>query len=251
MDIFLTGHNGFIGKHLHRKLLLYNHRVFTGLEQLYIRPYDVVIHLAAVTHIRPEFDPKIFESNIVLSSKVMATPYRTIYASSCSAAHLTNPYAYTKRYTEWLGENHPNALGFRFFNVYGPGNNKGIVWALDQKKDGDTMVIRGPELIRDYVYVDDVVSEIVINLKGYIVKNEDRPTLSIGAIKNIGLHDLGTGKGTTTLELVEEYQRITKKKFQLLFEEAGENEPKEMVSKRIIPHTRLTAGLTKHLRHHG
>lgn len=246
MDIFLTGHTGFIGAHLYRKLLSLGHKVYTKLEHLDLRPYDAVVHLAAVTHIRPDFDPKLFQSNIVLAQKVLTTPYRTIYASSCSAAHLTNPYAYTKRYAEWLGGLHPNALGLRFFNVYGPGNNKGIVWMLGQKKSGDHLVIRGPELVRDYVYVDDVVGEIISNLKSYHIKQTDTtPSLSVGMSRNVGVVDVGTGRGVKTIELVEMYQQITGKTFSIETQPAGENEPQEMVSSRSIPHIRLEQGLKK------
>ena len=243
MDIFLTGQNGFIGSHLKRALLGAGHNVYSGLEQLYLRPYDVVIHLAAVTHIGQEFDPKLFETNINFTQKVMSTPYRTLYASSCSAAHLTNPYSYTKRYAEWLGGNHHNALGFRFFNVYGPGNNKGILWYLNKQKDGADVIIRGPETIRDYIYIDDVVEYIMANIKGYIPS--DQLTISTSMKKNNGIRDVGTGRPTSTIELVELYQRISGKRFNIKIEARGGNEPLEMVSSFSVPHIPLTYGIKK------
>jgi len=91
----------------------------------------------------------------------MSIPTRIIYASSTSAEELTNPYAYTKRYAEYLGEK-ANATGLRFFNVYGEGNNKGIVRkALHCAKTGERMIVQGGYQVRDFIYIDDVVQTIV------------------------------------------------------------------------------------------
>jgi len=226
MKIFLTGSEGFIGSHLLPKLLSLGHKVVTDFKYFQSCHFDAIIHLSAVTNISKEFMPQMFEKNIVLTKEIFNKPCRIIYASSCSAEHLTNPYAYTKRYAEYLGSNHPNALGLRFFNVYGPGNNKGIVKFLMDQPDGAEINIRGPELVRDYISVFCVVEEIIKSLT-----------------YNPGVYDVGTTTGVKTIDVVNTYMNISGKKFAINFSEAEDNEPLEMISSRRVTNIELYDGL--------
>lgn len=230
MKIFVLGAFGFIGNHLCAKLHQLAHDVITEMRYWSDR-HDVIINLAAVTHTRNEFDAKMIESNIILMNEVFKRPERIIYASSCSAKYFTNPYAMTKMWAEYLGNKHGNSLGLRFHNVYGPGNNKGIVWFLENEPDGANINIRGPELVRDYIHVDDVVDSIVSHLDG---------------IRFTGVVDIGTGLPTETMGLVNIYQRVSGKSFNITVREAGDNEPKEMVSNFAVPGAMdLQTGLLK------
>ncbi|MDR3551210.1 MAG: SDR family oxidoreductase [Candidatus Babeliales bacterium] len=162
--IFLTGSKGFIGSHLLPKLIELGYNV-TCAEHNEVPDYrdyfNYIIHLAAVTTTSDSFIPELFESNIIYAKQIMDVPTRIIYASSTSAAELSNPYAYTKRYIEHLGSTR-NSTGLRFFNVYGPGNNKGIVKkAIECLKTGQKMQICGGEQIRDFIYIDDVCKSII------------------------------------------------------------------------------------------
>lgn len=263
MKIFLLGHKGFIGSNLLPKLQKLNHEVITDMRYFNDR-YDIIINLAAVTHIRNEFDAKMIESNIILANEVFKRPERILYASSCSAAHFTNPYAGTKLWNEYLGNKHGNALGFRFHNVYGQGNNKGIVWYLMQQPDGAKINIRGPELVRDYIFVENVCDEIIRQMKPIKIIRQMKPIKIIsrgcrdgrcapmpGRItnpvfeKNIGVIDVGTGIGTQTMDVVNLFMKISGKRFNISVTEAGANEPEEMVSNNIIPHISLKDGLAK------
>jgi nucleoside-diphosphate-sugar epimerase len=177
------------------------HDVETNIRYLHSERHDLVIHLAAVTHIRLEFDHKLIESNILLTNEIFKTPTRVLYASSCSAAFLTNPYAYTKIWSEYCGLRHGNSLGLRFHNVYGAMNGKGIIWYLLQQPNGANLTIRGMELIRDYIYVEDVVDEIIKQMNPVKILSEEKESgrmVNPTVTKNVGVIDVGTGIGTST-----------------------------------------------------
>ncbi len=246
--IFVTGSKGFVAKNLIPKLEKLGHSVFT--DQLYMNAlgwkFDCIIHLAAVTHIHNIFDPKLIEANFILTNEIFKREERIIYASSCSAAHFTNPYAMSKQWAEYLGKKHGNALGLRFFNVYGPNNNKGIVKFLTEQPDGAKITIRGPELVRDYIHVDDVVKYIIDNLGDKIKKVCSGYKCISVPIRNIGLREVGTGVGCETMELVNVYQRLSGKTFNISVDEAGSNEPPSMVAKTPVENfITLEQGLTK------
>ena len=229
MRIFLLGHRGFIGGSLLSRLESFGHVVIHDMKYLDDK-YDCVINMAAVTHIKNEFDPKLIESNIILMNDVFKKTEKIIYASSCSAAHFTNPYAWSKMWAEHLGAKHGNALGLRFHNVFGPGNNKGIVWWLTQQPDGAEITIRGASVIRDYIYVDCVVDEIISHL---------------GGLRYTGVLDVGTGVGTKTIDVVKLYMKLSGKIFVIDGVPHNSTEPMEMVSNNVVSHISLEQGLLK------
>src|SRR6185437_5697730 len=107
--IFLTGSQGFIGRHLLPKLVELGYDVYCGgWNELPQNDFDYIIHLAAVTTTTQTFLPEMYDSNIVYAHKIMQYPCRILYASSTSAAENTNPYAATKMYLEYLGAKHNN-----------------------------------------------------------------------------------------------------------------------------------------------
>lgn len=189
--IFLTGSKGFIGKHLLKALTDYD--VYCGgYNELPPTLPDYIIHLAATTTTTDSFLPELYENNIVYAKRIMSIPTRIIYASSTSAAELTNPYAYTKRYIEHLGAS-VNSVGLRFHNCYGSDNNKGIIKkALEATEQFD---VYGGANIRDFIYIDDVVKAIIDNLDSH---------------KKV--IDIGIGNGMTIFKALETIQTITGKK---------------------------------------
>lgn len=228
MTVFLLGANGFIGRHLYKRLSE-DHTVVTDMRYFDER-FDVIINLAAVTHTFNIFDPQLIESNIILADRIFKRPERIIYASSCSAAHFTNPYAMSKQYCEYRGQRHGNAIGLRIFNCYGPGNQKGVVKFLMDKKDGDMITVRGPELVRDYIHVDDVVDSIQSALYW------SSPSKVV---------EVGTGIPTQTMDLVNTFMKVTGRSFDISIVEAGDHEPKEMVAKEKSFCIGLEEGLSK------
>lgn len=225
---FLTGEKGFIGSHLNNKLHQLGHEVVSDMRYLHTRKYDAVIHLAAKTSISCDFDAELIESNINLTREIFKVNTRIVFGSSCSAAHLTNPYAYTKRYGEHLCSIHGDAVALRFHNIYGPGAERGIVWWLQQKSDGDKITVRGDQQVRDYIGVFCVVDEI-INSLSY------RP----------GIYDVGTGIGVETIDVVNTYMKVYGVIFDIDVCDPGGNEPFKMVSNRRVSEIDLLTGLTK------
>jgi nucleoside-diphosphate-sugar epimerase len=189
-SIFLTGASGFIGSHL--LPLLSEYDVTCGRrDELPETTPDYVIHLAGTTTTSESFFPELFDNNIVYARRIMDIPTRIIYASSTSAAELSNPYAYTKRYLEHLGTTR-NATGLRFFNVYGDANNKGIVHkALHCAKTGERMILQGGYQVRDFIHVSDVCRAIVASLDS-----------------SEKLIEVGTGIGRTINEALRTIQEI-------------------------------------------
>lgn len=237
MTIFLTGMRGYIAPHLKIALEHLGYEVMTDDVTLLTKHrFDYVIHLAATTSISTDFNPDIFTNNIIYAQRVLSTPYRTIYASSTSAYELINPYAYTKRYNEYLGELHGNALGFRLFNVYGHGNNKGIIkQAIECCYEGKPLRLPGGGRLRDFIYIDDVVKLIIANLD-----NKDK------------LIDIGTGIGTRIIEAVRLVGQIMGKEIRVVDTEAPNSEQEISVANRAanvqwrsVNGAGLKEGLTK------
>jgi nucleoside-diphosphate-sugar epimerase len=196
--IFLTGSKGFIGSHLLPILEQLGYRVICGARnQTPPIPVEYIVHLAGTTTTSDSFIPELFDNNIVYAQRIMACNARIIYATSTSAAELSNPYAYTKRYIEYLGDKHGNATGLRFFNVYGSGNNKGIVKrALECAKTGEKLDLYGGDNIRDFIYIDNAVTAIInaLDSKEKII-------------------EVGTGDGMTVFEAITYIQFKTKSYF--------------------------------------
>lgn len=244
-DIFLTGHTGFLGSHLLPRLHELGYSVETNLRYLHSKKWDRIVHLAAVTHIRPEFDPALIEANIILTKEIFKSSARVLYASSCSAAYNSNPYAQTKMYAEHLGRIHGNALGFRFHNVYGPNNNKGIVKYLFDQRNGAKITVRGPDLLRDYVYYSEIIDEILFYIKYDMLATTVLSTNTTFISERCGVVDIGTGIATSTMDLVNLYQKLSGKIFDISVSDAGANEPACMVSNRNCCIISLEQGLKK------
>lgn len=250
--IFLTGHKGFIGSHLYPKLIEQGYEVETDMRYLFTKKYDCLIHLAAKNNIKNEFDADLIESNIILTREIFKVNCRILYGSSCVAAYPLNPYAYSKLYAEHLGAIHGNALGLRFHNCYGMGNRKGIIYWLMQQENNAKITIR--EGIRDYVHVTDVVNEIIKNIPNYkeVMTNVNqcrgkncRPIMRPKLIHNKGVIDVGTGVGTSNLDLVSLFTKLSGKKFEIETIPTDPSEPLSMISNNVVPHMSLEDGLEK------
>lgn len=272
--IFLTGSNGFVGKHLLRRLIEMGYHVETDMRYLHTRKYDCVIHLAAKTDISCEFNSDLIESNIILTREIFKVNSRIIFGSSCSSEFLTNPYSYTKRYGEHLCQLHGNAVALRFFNIYGYGAGRGIVKFLMDQPNNAKITLRGIDQIRDYVHCDDVVDSIIssinphpilIDMKELRVASDKaalitEKLLDYAMEKNISFVDVnppmelisrskiievGSGVGTSTMDLCNLYMKLSGKTFDISVIDPHPSEPPEMVAKYPTLCISLEEGLRK------
>lgn len=250
MKIYILGHKGFVASHLIPKLLERGHVVKTDSLLHWGETFDVVINLAAKTHLQNIFDPKLIEANYILAHKVLQRSERVISISSCSARHPeSSPYAMSKAWMEYLSLQHHNSLVLRLFNVYGKGASRGIVWWLLQQPDGAKITVRGIDLVRDYITIKDCVDFIIDHAipptkKIYPFNDITQPRRDV---KNIGIIDVGTKIGTSTMDLINLFQKVSGRTFDISVAEPDKNDPVEMVAwnSKIKNPTSLEEGLKK------
>lgn len=248
--IYLLGHRGFIGSALLAKLQAKGHIVKTDPILHWGETFDVVINAAAKTHLQNVFDAKMIESNYILPQRVFQRSERIISLSSCSARYPeTSPYAMSKVWMEHLSFQHDNSLTLRIFNVYGNGASRGIVKYLMEQPDGAKIIVRGPDLIRDYITLQDTIDFIIgyalpSTKKVYPFNNKNMPLVNSA---NKGLIDVGTKVGTSTMDLINLFQKISGKTFDISVVDPDKSDPAEMVAwnSKIEKFTSLEEGLKK------
>ncbi|NMC03614.1 MAG: SDR family NAD(P)-dependent oxidoreductase [Candidatus Lokiarchaeota archaeon] len=155
---------------------------------------DIVSHQAAVLNMFAGIDDKITELDVnvtgtinVLNAALKAGVKKLVYASSCGMygqseylpqdeKHPKNP-AWPYGITKYAGELYCQlytrlhglpTVSLRYSEVYGPGEWYGRVMTLFIKRvlEGKAPVIfSGGKLLRDYVYIDDVVEANMLATK--------------------------------------------------------------------------------------
>tara|TARA_B110000503_G_scaffold12801_1_gene17443 strand:- start:34672 stop:35487 length:816 start_codon:yes stop_codon:yes gene_type:complete len=218
MRILVTGHKGFIGSNLALYLQSQGHEV-EGWE--YIKnsipdpsSYDWVIHLGAITSTTFTDVDQIIEQNLEYSLRLLqacdmlGTNFQ--YASSASVYGTTDhftencplfpqsPYAWSKYLFDRFVTQHANDFsvlvqGFRYFNVYGQGeDHKGeqaspyTKFIRQAKEDGVIELFEGSkDYKRDFVCVEDVckVHEKMLT------------------VDQAGIFNVGTGTATSFQEI--------------------------------------------------
>lgn len=186
----LTGHKGFIGSLLFKKIEAVGLDVRDGLNLLTCElpdNIDLIYHLAAQSDVVNSWaDPLHDLDNIRISAR-LAHHYpkvKIVYANSCASVEPKSPYGFSKGASaEYLKRFHGNVVNCVFPNVFGP-NSRSVV---DKFKGQDKVFIYGTgEQTRDYVHVDDIV-------EGLIKAKDWKP----------GTYFMGSGKSTSVLELAE------------------------------------------------
>lgn len=215
----ITGHAGFVGSRLYKKLpnaLVMDSKEAANLLYAPLPPnVDTIFHLAAHKSVEESLQvPGLYLENLsILMRLVHAYPdAKIIHASSCAGDWpVASPYGFFKfAASKYLEAFHINYVDLIFPNIYGGQQKQNSV--VDIFKEKSEFVVDDPTIIRDYVHVDDIVDGLL--------KAQNWPT---------GRYSLGSGIGTTTLELAE----ATGKPFTIGSPRSGGREPQES----IVPNT--------------
>jgi UDP-glucuronate 4-epimerase len=200
---------------------------------------DVVIHLAAYAGVRHSLDhPSLYiDGNIGKTQKLidhitqmgwpnwefgLSTPVpgrtpKVVYAStSCVMAgnalpwkedvpvgHQLNPYGYSKRVNEcqFMMSPIPNAIGLRFFTVYGPWGRPDMALFTFVRNilSGEPIkAFNHGNMIRDFTYVDDIVDGIML------VLNPD--------VKGKQIFNIGRGRQVNLMDFISRIEECVGKK---------------------------------------
>lgn len=200
--ILITGHRGFIGSKLSRKVdsfmgidLQEGYDLLTcPLATNVLRPLgaytvddpvNVVYHLAAQTSVEASWhDPVHDQKNLLITARIAHNfpKAKIVYANSCASLNPKSPYGFSKKVCgDYLKLFHGNVVNCVFPNIYGPGSKS----VVDIFKEDEQITIYGDgKAVRDYVHVDDIV-------EGLLKAKDWSP----------GEYHMGSEKGTTVMEL--------------------------------------------------
>lgn len=221
MTILLTGHKGFIGSNLVKKLE--KHKIIgvdlkdgnNILDSNYINTlfefyhFDAVIHLAAIPGVgySIEHSEEVLHNNIIgfdvlAKAAIKHNVKHFIYASSSSVygddGTQKSPYAVSKATNELQAAMYSNLSpmkfsGLRFFTVYGEGIREDLAISkfIKAMKANEPIYVYGDGTqSRDFTYVDDIT--VAINL----ILESDKEW------KN-EVFDIGYGSSTSVNELID------------------------------------------------
>ena len=206
MKALLTGHKGFIGSNLLKKLKKLGHYAYClerdGIYEEYnletiIKQCDIIFHVGAISDTTLQDANEMLYYNYTLSKRIfdLARKYNVKVVYSSSAANYgggdgipNNIYGWSKLLAEDYGlKACERFVALRYFNVYGPGEeHKGKMASVAYQawKAGEFKLFPG-DIKRDFVYIDDVVDA-----------NIHAATLERG------LFDVGSGNAETFESLV-------------------------------------------------
>lgn len=231
MTILLTGHKGFIGSNLVKKLS--NHTIIGVdlkdgndiLDSNYINAlfefyhFDAIIHLAAIAGVgySIEHSEEVLTNNIIgfdvlAKAAIKHNVKHFIYASSSSVygddGTQKSPYAVSKATNELQAAMYSNLsdmkfTGLRFFTVYGEGIREDLAISkfIKAMKANEPIYVYGDgEQKRDFTYVDDICEAIKLILESDKEwRNE--------------VFDIGYGESTTVNELIDILKEIINQNF--------------------------------------
>lgn len=198
MKILVTGAKGFVGKNLCSQLrnirdkkarwyklfepidVVYEYDIDSTREELdqWCRDCDFVFNLAGVN--RPQNTKEFMEGNFGFTNTLLDTLKKynntcPVMISSSSQAALDNPYGQSKKAGEELMFQYSKDTGarvlvYRFPNLFGkwcrPNYNSVVATFCNNIANGLPIQINDPSVILNFVYIDDVVDQLIYSLSG-------------------------------------------------------------------------------------
>lgn len=221
--------------------------------------FDSVIHLAARKQVGEsvEIPERYYLDNIGGMANLLIamreTGHRSLVFSSSAATYgmpdtdqvredgpttPINPYGETKLIGEWMVRNAARwglrGVSLRYFNVAGTGRAglgdtaalNLIPIAIGQLRAGKNPIVFGTDYptadgscIRDYVHVDDLARAHVVAVD-YLEQDE----------RNFDTFNVGTGKGASVLEVLDEIKRVSGIDFEPTIGERRAGDPPRLVA---------------------
>ena len=183
---------------------------------------DVVVHLAAYAGVRHSVEaPNDYIQNNIVGTHNLIEAMKAsgvenvLYAStSCVMAgnelpwkedekcgYQLNPYGYSKftNESQFMSSDFKNAIGLRFFTVYGPWGRPDMALFSFTKNiiAGDPITLFNyGDMKRDFTYIDDIIDgiEILVNRMGW---NEGEKEI----------YNIGNGQQVQLLDFVKEIEK--------------------------------------------
>ena len=190
----LTGHRGYIGSELLKRLRKNNSIVgfdlVDGQDLASIQlkeKFDLIIHLAGRSGVRDSlYNPNDYWYNNLEVFKRLLDIYgnntRILYASSSSAAEPElNPYAASKFLMEIAAAKYINTLGMRFHTVYSANPRKGMF----MQKLIDNELEYTTNHYRDFIHLEDLCDAIEL-----LIQSDFTDVIDIGTGNPVLISDL-------------------------------------------------------------
>ena len=204
MNILITGAKGFVGKNLCAALKnikdgkdktrpsiiieeIFEYDIDSSLEDLnkYCQKADFVFNLAGVN--RPQNQEEFMQGNFGFASLLLDTLKKhqntcPVMISSSTQAALDNPYGESKRAGEKLmfvysQETGAKVLVYRFPNLFGkwcrPNYNSAVATFCNNIANDLPIQVNDPKVVLNLVYIDDLVEEMILALKGEEHRKEE------------------------------------------------------------------------------
>jgi nucleoside-diphosphate-sugar epimerase len=189
---------------------------------------DLIYHLAAHASVEDSWKDPVRNMENLLTAVRLSQVYpntKIVYASTCAIDDPVTPYGFSKKCAhDYLKRFHPNSVILVFPNIFG-----GPRSVVDIFKRVEKINVHDPHVVRDYVHVDDIV-------KGLVLAKDWEP----------GEYSLGSGKGTSTLELAQS----TGKEYEITAPRSGGKEPKESIVPNTTPGWIPTVDVFEYINRH-
>jgi len=214
----IIGHKGFIGSALAKKVGEYTTTP--------TKDTKTIFYMASVTH--PEFESNFdYHLSKVVSDFLYLLPFcrdnniKFIYPSSALVYEKDTPFVKSKRVLETMASCYPKTLGLRMFPVYGPGETRTAIsqWCHDIMKGVKPIVYGDGTQKRDFIYIDDVVDNII-----HMATKEYE-----------GIKDLGAGKPVEFNQILDIIGKISRKEFNINYIPAPSGYSEGIVCRNPVP----------------